>query len=340
MSLQSLFNHWGAKEYSDICYDKLSHLEKRIVFLSEEESNSLLYELNLISHDKASQSNIKKWDIGWGQNLSMLSGGYDPRIALTPCYFGKYPGGRIMGRFYYDKLTTNYNDLLKKIRSPEYNITQEIRYKSLENELYRAMLEQLIFKRILKYCKRKNLAKVKIIDLGAGSCHNIIHLSQFLIANNIEPKIYASDWSASTRLIVESLNKQKFINDATFISVNYFDSNTFANIASIKPDILYSVASLEQFPGNPDQLLSAILDAGTKLCIHIEPIKESLSQDDTNDMQSINYMNRRNYLNNIIGAMLTIDMACKYSLSTSIYRTGLGSIFLDGYTQLSYERND
>ncbi len=336
-SLKSLIDHWNCKiDYAN----KNISLDKRMRFLSEEETKILLNELRLISHEKASENNIKKWNIGWGQNLNMLNEGYCPEEALTPCYFGKYPGGRIMGNFYYDELSTNFESLIKTIRNPEYQIDQSIRYKSLENKLYRMMIEHLVFNRILKYCKQKNLTKIKIVDLGAGSCHNILHLSRYLKNNSIKAELYATDWSESTKLIIRSLNEKNLINNAKFLPVNYFDEKTFEKITEIKPNILYSIASLEQFPGNPDKLLSKILEAGTNLCIHIEPIKESLSQDKPNDIQSIKYMGERNYLNNIIGAMLTVDMNSNYSLSTSIFRTGLGSIFLDGYTQVSYERND
>ena len=70
-------------------------------------------------------SNKPKWDIGWGQNLSFLQDGVAPELALTPCYFGKYPLVRILGSFYSFFDSQELDSLIDSFITPPYDIPRK-----------------------------------------------------------------------------------------------------------------------------------------------------------------------------------------------------------------------
>ena len=291
-----------------------------------------------ISHPIVDSSNKPKWDIGWGQNLNLLKAGLSPDLALTPCYFGKYPLVRILGSFFSLTDIDNIDSLIDCFLNPPYDIPQEIRFNSLENILYRELLSSLVFQPFCQFCVNNDLNEVTIVDLGAGTCHNLLHLFSFFksYAPHIHLTLVATDWSSSTQGIVKYLSENNIVSNIYFSEFNYFDPSTWDALLNFNPTCLYSIASLEQFPSNTTDLLEFFVSSSLRYSIHIEPVKELLSPRLNLDSQSINYMKARNYLNNFSTDLLALEMLSHGSLSTSIFRTGLGSLFIDGYSHLSW----
>ena len=90
---------WDSKSSSTLVFNQES-LDSSLKHFSSEQTSLILQAISNISHPIVDSSNKPKWDIGWGQNLNLLKAGLSPDLALTPCYFGKYPLVRILGSFF------------------------------------------------------------------------------------------------------------------------------------------------------------------------------------------------------------------------------------------------
>ena len=318
----------------DIDQENLDHLLKHY---SPEDTQLILQAISKISHPIVNSANKPKWDTGWGQNLEFLEAGLPPNFALTPCYFGKYPLVRILGDFYSFEEINSLDSLIEKFFNPLYDIPQEIRFNSLENLLYRELLSSLVFQPFYRYCLNNDLKEVTFVDLGAGTCHNLLHLFEFFKrhAPDIHLTLVATDWSSSTQSIVNHLSKNNIVPNIYFSEFNYFEPSTWDALLKFNPTCLYSIASLEQFPSNTTELLDFFVSSSLRYSIHLEPVKELLSPSLKLDTHSITYMRSRNYLNNFSTDLLAFEMLSHGLISTSIFRTGLGSLFIDGYSHLS-----
>ena len=339
MSHSSLIRLWNSHSKSELEY-KPTYIDSQLSDFTKDETESILECISNISHESVNSSNKEKFNAGWGQNLSLLTNGLKPHLALTPCYFGKYSIVRIFGSFYSYRIDNNINTLISSISNPLYEIPQEKRYISLENFLYRELLQSLVFAPFLQYCLDNDWESCTIADLGAGTCHNLLHLSYFfkLHAPQIKLKLIATDWSSSTKGIVRRLTADNTISDLFFCEFDYFRPDTWSSLLEFSPNLLYSIASLEQFPSDTLRLLEFLVTSSLSYAIHLEPVKEILYSPSVLDKQSISYMRSRNYLNDFASALLAIEMHQCGKIKSSIFRTGLGSLFIDGYTHLSWNK--
>ena len=326
---------WDSKSSSPLIFDQ-ENLDPLLKHYTSEDTELILQAISQISHPIVNSSNKPKWDTGWGQNLNFLEAGLSPDLALTPCYFGKYPLVRILGDFYSFSETNDLDCLIENFANPIYDIPQDIRFNSLENLLYRDLLSSLVFQPFYRYCLNNDLKEVTIVDLGAGTCHNLFHLFEFFNRNapDIHLTLVATDWSSSTQSIVNHLSNNNIISNIHFSEFNYFEPSTWSDLLKFNPTFLYSIASLEQFPSNTTDLLQFFVSSSLRYSIHLEPVKELLSPSLKLDTHSITYMRSRNYLNNFSTDLLAFEMLSHGLISTSIFRTGLGSLFIDGYSHL------
>ena len=148
------------------------------------------------------------------------------------------------------------------------------------------MVYGLIFQKIKEHWEKNGKREIKILDLGAGSCHNIYHLARYAQENNIECKLYGSDWSDTTSSIIDRLKKNT-TTEIDFIHVDYYDKSSWEKINKIEPDIVYSIASLEQYPGDIYPLLTSLMTCG--IIRYISNNFESLGNHSPLDQQSKNY---------------------------------------------------
>ena len=126
----------------------------------------------------------------------------------------------------YRNSNASINAVHETLLSPDYHIDQKLRFYSPENMLYRQMVEMNIYTRIKEFVRSNKTQRIKILDLGAGSCHNIVHLNNYLKKNSIEATIYGSDWSDSTGRIIEQLKENKNHANLNFVKIDYFDPKT------------------------------------------------------------------------------------------------------------------
>tara|TARA_B100000579_G_scaffold430650_2_gene444423 strand:- start:92 stop:1144 length:1053 start_codon:yes stop_codon:yes gene_type:complete len=324
------------KKESEISYSsKISTLE--LV------DNTILDKINAcvrnIGHRSISPNDKQIWDIGWDQNYFNLLEQKDINHSLVPYYFAKYPFVRLLGKLYIDKSLVD-RSLEEMISNPVRKKEQSIRYNSAEYDFYRIMIEQLIYIPALSYFKANKLYEPVILDLGAGTCHNIWHFNSFLRKHNIKATFIAADWSKATNSIT------KFLNENSEIKINYKyidfnDNSTWSFLEEQYFNLIYTVASLEQLSSDPYPILKKISlnKPYNKKIINIEPMHESLSKFITEDKQIIDYIDNRNYLTSFLGSLLRFEMDNKNNLEVSINRIGYGSLFLDAYTCIKWKNN-
>jgi len=112
--------------------------------------------------------------------------------------------------------------------------------------------------------------------------------------------------------------------------IDYYKPETFPKIK--ENAFIFSLASLEQINISSETILSFIAKSNPELVINVEPIFQTLSKNSPLDAQSIEYMESRNYLPDFISSILKIKMNKFHSLNLNIYRSGIGSQFIDGYS--------
>ena len=293
-----------------------------------------------IKHREISGSDKSIWDEGWGQNYQYLLNNVGIDYALVPSYIAKYPFIRLLGQLYIDNSLVN-RPINEMITNPERNKSQEIRYKSAEYIFYRIMVEQLIFYPALKYFRDRDCTEPLILDLGAGTCHNLWHFCSFLLRNNIKPRFLAADWSSATENIANYL-RQKTDVDVNYSFIDFNRKETWKFIDEQNIDFTYTVGSLEQLPGDPLPLIQKLNSNKSKMnkIIAIEPMQEALSAFNREDKITIEYINKRNYLNSFLSSLLISEVEGKKDLNVSINRVGYGSLFLDAYTRLNWINNN
>ena len=312
------------------------NIKQKIRKLDKNETKEIIELLNKIDHKKAGKTNQEKWENGWSQNLRMANKGIELETALVPCYFNKYPLHRILGEFYIEE-NRELKDIMSLLEKPIYDMKQEIRSESIENSLYRYMIKYFVFESIREYCSRCEKEELTIVDMGCGSGHNIFQLSKYLEEQKIQARIIGTDWSETSGLIIEKINSQT-IQEVCYERFDYFEEETWKSLEKYNIDIIYSIASLEQFPGDIGKLMEFITRLRVGKGIHIEPIPEVLSDSLREDQQSKMYMKKRDYLSGLPSCMHSLEMKNKEIKNVEIFRTGLGSAFIDGYTYIGWQK--
>ncbi len=306
-----------------------NHLDN-ICQIPDEESREIIKILSKVIHKKADRESKLKWDSGWGQNYEDIVKNNSIEPFIVPNYFGKYPLSRLMGKFIkqsHYKLPNQIED----ITLPKWDIPSADRWESLEHNLVRLMTHNLIYIPILNKILEDKNEEIYIYEFGAGTTHNLYFLKKFLDHYLPDKKIHyiAMDWSKSTSLIVNCLHKS-----FEYEFIDYYKPDTYPNLK--ENGFIFSMASLEQISISSEFILKFIAKSNPKLVINIEPMHETLSSNSYIDAQSISYMKGRNYLPDFLASILKIKMEIYNNLEFNIYRSGVGSQFIDGYSVVEW----
>ena len=242
---------------------------------------------------KAGEHRLDEWEKGWSENLNLIHSGSSTVNNLIPKYFEKYNVVRWNSRFIQP-------------------LTERFEKNSLSI--------------ILDWIFDKKLRGVKsIYEFGCGTGHNLFRAR----AVNKEAKLWGLDWASSSQKIINKMREDGV------------DENIFShNFDYFKPDyafeldadsVIYTVASLEQIGPNWKSFVDYLLLKKPKLCIHIEPIGELLSQDVLLDYLSIEYFKKRNYLDGFLDGLKALEKDGKAKIHQQ-QRTYIGSLFIEGYS--------
>ena len=163
-----------------------------------------------------------------------------------------------------------------------------------------------------------------IVEYGCGTGHNLTYLKS---QKNYE--LYGADWAQSA---VEKLVENKIVKYGNAFKVDYFKPETY--ISPNEPFIAFTNASLEQSGTNYKDFMNFLFKNDS--ChggIHIEPISDLVQPIHPLNISSINYTDKRGYLEGFYNFMKNSNMTI---LQANDY--GIGSKFLSGYQLLIWSK--
>ncbi len=336
--IERLINYWiASSEYNFPKEERLKipgfdikNTLKNIYEIKSDLSEKIVESLCQVHHSKVNSSSVKKWDEGWGQNHNDILKNKSIEPYIVPYYFGKYPLSRVLGEFIASRSYKFPKDL-DQIQIPKWDMPALERWNSVEHNLVRLMMHNLIYIPFLKEIKKTNIKDIYFYEFGAGTTHNLYFLEKFIhfYLPEINAKFIALDWSKSTGKIVENLGS-----NFEYKFIDYYEPDSFPRIK--ENSFIFSLASLEQINLSSERILNYIADSKPKIVINIEPIYQTLSNNSPVDKQSIKYMKDRNYLPDFLSSILRIKMIHHNNLHFKLYRSGIGSQFIDGYSVVQW----
>lgn len=162
-----------------------------------------------------------------------------------------------------------------------------------------------------------------IYEFGCGTGHNLLRIQKI----NPKAKLHGFDWVKSSNNLVKKLgfHAEQF---------DFFEPNFSIGL---QPDsVVYTVAALEQVGTRFEQFLKYLIRNKPKLVVHIEPIPELLDKTNLLDYLSIKYMEKRKYLNGYLDTLRILEKQGKIEILEA-RRSGIGSMFIDGYSILVWK---
>lgn len=236
----------------------------------------------------------EQWENGWAEHRAMLE--KDPSWrSLVPRYFGKHPVVRWQRRL--------------------------IKPASLHFEYH--MLEAVQFWLFDKYLRDADA----IYELGCGTGHAMLRVRSV----NPDAAIVGFDWArASQDLIAGS---DLFDVNMAGSWLNFFNPEAHEDFPVRPAAAFYSCAALEQIGRDWGMLLNWLLAQKPSIVVHIEPLTELLDGDNLLDYLSLQYSHKRGYLRNYLTILRDLETQGRVKIHM-VRRTGVGSIFLDGYQAL------
>ena len=165
---------------SEIFWENIEPYKVELLSISKEERDNCILEILKTLDDKniikAGRKRQNDWYKGWDENFKNYCNSNNPED-LVPKYYNKYPYLRFNSELY--KVINNSTEL-NSVRILINYIT-DIYLEDFDN----------------------------IIELGAGTCHHLLEIS-----NNIKstPTFFALDWSEATTSIAKRLKQNNHIN--------------------------------------------------------------------------------------------------------------------------------
>lgn len=248
---------------------------------------------------KSGEHRREAWEKGWGENLQKFNE-HNSIEAINPLYFKKYSVVRWKQNFI-KPLSDNFEC----------------------NSL--AIIQDWLFD---KYVRKASA----IYEFGCGTGHNLLRV------RNVNPlvAIWGLDWVISSQNIINEMVNKGIVNNFHAHNFDYFKPDTNFNLEN--DSIVYTVASLEQIGSRFKPFVNYLLLNKPKLCIHIEPIVELLNKDNLLDYLSIEYCNKRNYLNGFLAYLRQLENKNTIKIHR-LQRTYIGSLYIDGYSVIVWSPN-
>jgi SAM-dependent methyltransferase len=242
------------------------------------------------------------WEAGWGENLANLASAEssDVEFELLPKYFGKSNFVRIGG---------------VHVSSPSSD--------KLESELLSVLVDSLVL-----FVKQTYLAE-SVYEFGCGTGHHLVRLRRIMP----EAKLVGLDWAESSQKILAQISRN--LKDPALVGENFdfFSPNT--NLVVNDRSIFLTVASLEQVGHSFGPFLDFVLKAKPSVVVHVEPIEELLGVSREEELSKV-YFKKRGYLTGYLSALLELEAKGQLRI-VAAERTGLGSLFIEGYSVIVWE---
>lgn len=245
---------------------------------------------------KAGQHRKSQWEDGWQENLEEYK---KNKLLenLVPKYFDKYKVQRING------------ELIIPIS------------KNFEIALV-SLIQYAIFDNYFKDCKN-------IYEFGAGTGHNLLRLREI----NPKGKLYSMEWAKSG---VELINLVAKNTGDSNLHGRVFDNFNPDRSIHLEPESsVYTFASLEQLGEDTDAIIEYWIENKVNRVVNVEPMAEPLDDNELLQFLSVKYFEKRNYLKNYIKKLQILEKSGVIQIH-EISKTGFGSLFIEGYSIVSW----
>jgi hypothetical protein len=299
-------NYLGVQAFSSIFKPLSSYVADRIAGykfehreLTEEEHEQALLTLVKGVYETAlpvsGPARHPIWEKGWAENLDAFDANRGGLELARPHYFDKHPVVRWRGRLYQAE-STDY----------EYNML--------------CVLQDYLFD---KYFRDAGAA----FEFGCGTGHNLFRVRHV----NETALLHGFDWADSAVKFIHLLAQHGKLR-VTASKFDFFNPDWSLNLGP--GSHVYTVAALEQTGHNYHAWVNYILRQKPKIVAHIEPIAEVLDHR-TNllDYLCAQYFRKRNYLDGYLDYLRLLESHGKIKIH-EVTRTGVGSMFIEGYTIL------
>lgn len=278
--------------------DRLSKMDFSYSELSEVQFGSAVNEITEALNSDLSQAGehrLPAWETGWGENKEMYLHNGDSD-ALIPGYFGKFP-------------LVRWNQRLIAPNS-----------KTMEYDLLGFLLDWVFD----TYLDGSRI----IYEFGCGTGHNLVRAR----ARHQDTVLWGLDWSEESQKLIEAYSKN---NDAKLFARNFDYFNPDYSFELDQGSKVITVASLEQTGTRYREFVYYLVSQPVDMVVHIEPIGEVLDPNHPLDYLSLQYFQRRGYLDGLLSFLQELEIAGKIDI-VDTRRTYVGSFFIDGYTLLAW----
>ena len=248
----------------------------------------------------AGATRAKEWEFGWLENYQEFNNTHDIK-SLIPKYYGKYPFLRLQGDI-------------------QIALSKDAEYNSVR------MLMHYIYERFLAPSEN-------IIELGCGTGHHLYQLADI----DSSKTFYGLDWSLSSQKILGLYQQLHSSQRITAKNIDFFSPPIYSQYIPYDSAI-YTFAALEQIGADHDKIIEFMIAARPRVVVHLEPIYELMNQEILLEYLSAKYFLKRNYLSGFLSNLLRKQDQGKIKVHFQ-EKTGVGSLFIEGYSLIVWSPN-
>ena len=279
---------------------KIQEINLKYLLPSEQQRDDILLKLvkYLLSDDVviAGSHRKKQWEDGWLENLNDYLNSRDLN-SIVPKYFDKYKIQRLNGKF-----------IVPQSDNFEVGLVSIFQY--------------IIFEKYFKESKN-------VYEFGAGTGHNLLRVREV----NKSANLYSMEWAKSGVEIIKNVAKD--LNDNNLYGTVFDNFNPDFGVELQPNSSIYTFAALEQLGSGTDNLIDYWMVNKASIIVNIEPMSEPLDDNELLQYLSIKYFEKRGYLKDYINKLKILEREGKVVIH-DIVRTGIGSLFIEGYSIVSW----
>lgn len=280
--------------------NKIQEINLKYLLPSKQQRDDILLKLvkYLLSDDVviAGSHRKKQWEDGWLENLNDYLNSKDLN-SIVPKYFDKYKIQRLNGKF-----------IVPQSDNFEVGLVSIFQY--------------IIFEKYFKESKN-------VYEFGAGTGHNLLRVREV----NKSANLYSMEWAKSGVEIIKNVAKD--LNDNNLYGTVFDNFNPDFGVELQPNSSIYTFAALEQLGSGTDNLIDYWMVNKASIIVNIEPMSEPLDDNELLQYLSIKYFEKRGYLKDYINKLKILEREGKVVIH-DIVRTGIGSLFIEGYSIVSW----
>jgi len=233
-----------------------------------------------------------RWQAGWQEVLDRVDRDGVSAESVMPQYF-RHDTLRLNGRY---------------IRVPD---------GTFEYRLHRALC-RVIFSRYV-------LGADRVVELGCGTGANLLLLRDMFP----DTPLVGCDWAKSSQEIVTEIDAAK--GNIAGANLDMLTMEGADRLPVTADTAVVTLHALEQLGNRFGPLLAFLMDAGPRICVHLEPIAELYDPNNEFDSVALEYHNKRNYLSGFLTELRELENASRVEILAA-RRTGFGSPFQEAYS--------